>query len=237
MKIKINKNEKYMIIAIVVVTCVCLAYFYQPWGLIAANPSATIYSLEYDGYLMESDTDSSFSTAWNTVHDDDDGSIDESGDIHIGARTDGGNSTLYRARIYRGFLMFDTSSVTGTINTAVLRVYVVNIYTQQSYDIELQCDDDHTYPDIPLDSDDYDEGHYTGSYGEVDSDDVEEGEYLSITITDTSIINKGGWTKICLRSSRDINDSKGTNDKKHYITIASGDDDEQAKRPVLLINQ
>lgn len=234
-KIRLDKRHKILILVITVLIIILLVYVLNPLSYVTQERATAIYSSEHDGYIYEDDTESSLKNAWNDVIDDDDGTCDRTGDINIGTRTDGGNATRYRVRIYRGFLLFDTSSITGTVTTASLRIYVEDVYTQQDFDLEIQIDDDFDYPNIPLENDDYEQDYYSGNYGEVDSDDLDENEFCTITL-DTDAVNKGGWTKLCLRTSRDINDSRGLSNKKAYVIIASGDDDDEAKWPALLIN-
>lgn len=232
---KLEDWHKILIIGIAVLLVAVLIYFFNPIDYINREKTISIYSSENDGYIYEDDTASSLKTAWNNVIDDDDGTCDKTGDIYIGTRTDGGNTTAYRARIYRGFLIFDTTAITGTITTASLRLYVEDIYTKQDYNLVVQIDDDFVYPHIPLDNDDYEQDQYDGDYGSIDADDITENNYVTIAL-DPDVINKGGWTKICLRSSRDIDDSRGSSNKKAYLVIASGDDNDTAKYPMLLIN-
>ena len=234
-KLKRDDWQKLLILVLVISLIAVVIYIFNPVEIIDREKAVSIYSSEHDGYIYEDDTASSLKTAWNTVIDDDDGTSDKTGNIYIGARTDGGNTTRYRARIYRGFLIFDTTAITGTVNTVSLRIYVEDLYTQQDYDLIVQIDDDFVYPHIPLDNDDYDQGQYDGDYGSIDADDITENSYCTITL-DPDVINKGGWTKLCLRNSRDINDARLASNKKAYIVIASGDDDDTAKYPMLLIN-
>lgn len=107
--------------------------------------------------------------------------------------------------IYRGFLFFDTSVIPegAIILSATLSIYGATDYLTTDFDITIQ-NGQPTYPHDPLQAGDYLHSQYSGNYGTFNTSGFSTSGYNDITISDTSVITKGGTTKLCLRSSRDI---------------------------------
>jgi len=80
-----------------------------------------------------------------------------------------------------------------------------------------------TYPHIPMKNGDYYYNYYTGNGGSISSSEISGTEYSAHNVTLTSDglqwINKEGVTKLCLRTSRDINKNKPSDNE--YILIYS----------------
>lgn len=109
--------------------------------------------------------------------------------------------------VHRGFLYFDTSVIPTSANI-VNATLSIKIETNQSYtdfNITIQSGMP-TYPHDPLQYGDYYYGHYSGNGGSISTSGMAVDNYYNITLTSQGIswIKKGGWTKLCLRSSRDI---------------------------------
>jgi hypothetical protein len=75
-----------------------------------------------------------------------------------------------------------------------------------------------TYPHNPLESSDYAKSHYSGNGGGLNTSGFVNG-WNNITLTNLSWINKTGTTKLCLRSSRDINGTTPTGSE--YVNVFS----------------
>lgn len=108
--------------------------------------------------------------------------------------------------IYRGFVIFDTSSISGTVSSSTLRFWGYP-------EVGLQLDDGVAvvsgmpiFPHDPVDMGDYDKTNFDTFCGQVlkaninlPSDPV---PYTDITL-DTSLIQVGGITKFCLKTIQD----------------------------------
>lgn len=109
--------------------------------------------------------------------------------------------------IQRGFLVFDTSSLSGeTVIQAILRVrgvaYTENTNGNPSLVIQNGQPD---YPTIPLQYTDYNKALYSDDGGSVSFENFNsDGNWTEITLTDPTWINTEGFTKLCLRTSSDI---------------------------------
>ena len=128
--------------------------------------------------------------------------------------------------IYRGFLYFDTSLIPdgATILSANLTLYMKLESPTQSFDLVIQ-NGQPTYPHMPMQSGDYYYIHYTGNGGSISSSEISDADYNAYNITLTSDglqwINKEGVTKLCLRTSRDINKNEPSDNE--YVSIYSSE--------------
>ena len=106
--------------------------------------------------------------------------------------------------VYRSFLYFDTSILTddALITSAKISLYGLLDNSSTDFDIVVQ-NGQPDYPNKPASLSDYNKEVYAGNYGSMSSSDFKTEDYNDISLT-TSIINKTGTTKVCLRSSRDI---------------------------------
>ena len=113
-----------------------------------------------------------------------------------------------RFYIGRSFVYFNTASLPENINitSATLRLRGGFDHSDQDFYIQIQSGmPDH--PCDPMTKADYDKAHYSGNGGQLVTTDFVAGSYNEILLTSEgrSWINTAGWTKLCLRSSRDIN--------------------------------
>jgi len=107
--------------------------------------------------------------------------------------------------IFRSFLFFDTSIIPedANITSAVLSIYILYDYSDNDFNVTVQ-NGQPTYPHMPIQAEDYYYGYYIGNYGSRNTSEISGAGYWNITLTDFSIINKNGYTKLCLRSNKDI---------------------------------
>jgi len=148
----------------------------------------------------------------------------------IGQRVAGG---LYE--IYRCLLIFDTSAIPAgaTITSATLSIYpedlddiVTNFY------IVIQ-DGQPNYPHNPAVSGDYYYANYGNNGGQINTSGLSINSYHVITLNSNGLawITKGGTTKLCLRSSRDIAGITPTGEEYFYFWNLG----DTTKRPKLVI--
>ncbi len=109
--------------------------------------------------------------------------------------------------IYRGFLYFNTSMLPSNmvIHNVTLSLYNAGDSSDTDFNIQVQSGQpDH--PKDPLDTTDYNKAYYSNITGTLNTANLVEG-YNDIELTNTKNeewINLSHWTKLCLRSSRDI---------------------------------
>lgn len=185
------------------------------------DPTVTIYSGTTDGYLDASNVN--FTTAWvsptGTVRDTYDSLI-------IGQRLSSPPFTMYT--IDRTFLFFNTSSIhdNASITSVSVSLYGKNKQiASQEFNLIIQ-NGQPTNPHIPLQTSDYYQGNYTGDGGSMNTSDFITTGYNTITLNERgeSWVNLTGTTKLCLRSSRDINQNPPTKtDPNEYIEIYSAE--------------
>jgi len=123
--------------------------------------------------------------------------------LYVGQRLS--DSTYY---VYRSFLKFDTSIIVddNTVIEAKLYLYKFNDYSTDDFNFRLQKwtgDTPITISDFTeFDGINYDDGLKGSSNWGATSN--------YINVTDFSLINKTGYTRICLRSDQDINETPPT---------------------------
>ena len=138
-------------------------------------------------------------------------------------------------RCYRSYCYFDTSFLgdISIIHNVSLSLYVVPISYNKTFDFDviIQRGITEDYPHRPAENSDFNRIYYVGNGGSFNTSDISKpGDYINITLTNFSWINKNGWTKLCLRSSDDINDQwRGTS----YFATNSGSND--SRKPTLTI--
>lgn len=176
---------------------------------VVIDPTLTVLSSSSDGYLYRHDT--SYSAAWNASSSNGPSGIL---DIIIGQKKQ--TLTYY---IYRGFVYFNTSALTksAVIDAATLSLYKSSDSSTTDFLITAQ-NGQPTYPHDPLQSSDYNRNYYTGNGGILSTSGFGNG-YNNIPLNSNGIgwINKSSWTKLCLRSSRDINGTAPTGNE--YVTV------------------
>jgi len=197
--------------------------------------STTLYSSTSDGRILAAGGLGD----WDAVHDATTGELDATSDeMGIGVRYItgiGGNAV----RIWRGYFYFDTSGIPAdaTIISAILSLYIKTDSTFNAYawSLVIQAGTSSTYPHDPLVAGDYLYTQYSGDYGSLAQTSFSAGSYNAIPLSNTSIIQKGGATKMCVRGSMDINDSSGPTDSQHDVTVYTAEKG-TVYRPKLVVN-
>ena len=182
---------------------------------VVIDPTLTVYTSTSDGYLSASDSE------YNTVWSAKEGTVsDTDTDIAIGQT--GTTSEPENYSIYRGFLFFNTSSLPSNaiIDNATLALCKKDDFSTTDFAITVQ-NGQPTYPHDPLESGDYaKENYYSEESDSLATADFKDG-INEIMLTNLNWINRSSMTKLCLRSSRDINGTQPTGDE--YVTIYSAD--------------
>lgn len=177
--------------------------------------SSTFYSSSSDGYLL------SYSSPYDNTENTAD-IVNTTDKIAIGQK-------LFASEysIFRGYLYFDTSALTSdvTVTGATLSLYGQSDYSITDFDLTVEQDMP-TYPHDPLELYDFDKTLYdtTGSGGSLTTAGFSTSGYNNITLNATGIswINRTGYTKFCIRSSRDISATQPTG--YEYVWIHSYND-------------
>jgi hypothetical protein len=182
---------------------------------VVIDPTLSVESLSNDGYIYNSN--SNYNTAWGAST----GTVSDSDYyISIGQKKVVSPSTAYY--VYRGFLLFNTSSLptNAYIDNATLSLYKKDDYSTTDFTITIQ-NGQPVYPHNPLQAGDYNKECYSGNGGGLNTAYFVDGRN-NITLTNLSWITKGGTTKLCLRSSRDINRTTPTGNE--YVNVYSHKD-------------
>ena len=182
------------LLILILVMLIAFTQFIHP-SKASSTRTKTFTSINYDGMITAE------STSYNTARDASAGVVnDGSLLIAIGQEYDGNYS------ISRAFLIFDTSIIPdgANITEAVISLYVSYDFSDTDFEVVVQ-NGQPTYPHIPLEAEDYNRQHYIGDGGSNSTANI-TGDWLNITLNSNgkSWINKQGYTKLCLRSSRDI---------------------------------
>ena len=183
-------------------------------GAAVLDPTETFYSATSDGDLRRS------ATSYSTVRDYSTGTLSISATIFtLGQYLTGGNYL-----IYRGFVFFDTSNLPddATIVNATLSLYKYGDQSDNDFDIVVQ-NGQPTYPREPLVAGDYNRTYYLDNGGSLDTTAFTSG-YNDITLDENARenwIRKDNTTKLCLRSSNDIDNIAPTG--KEYVYIRSSE--------------
>ena len=143
-------------------------------------------------------------------------------------------------QLYRGYLFFDCSAILGgeTISTATLDLWASSWYA--NVELVYILSDMDTYPHDPVVVGDYDRTHYSETIlGTILKPGATPAKIRTSFNSDgLAAINKGGWTKFCLRSKEDYDGTAppvgqyfATFDSNERGVIGSND-----YRPYLQIN-
>lgn len=126
----------------------------------------------------------------------------------------------YIYSLYRGMVLFDTSTLPSDANitSVILSLYVSANYSITDFNVTIQSGAP-TYPHDSLENGDYYHNWYSGNGGNRNTSTISALSYWNVTLNSSGIawINDDGITKLCLRSSRDINCNTPTGNE--YITI------------------
>jgi len=124
--------------------------------------------------------------------------------------------------IHRAFVYFDTSSIpdNDTIDIAILKLYCYQDNSGVDFNIIIQ-NGQPDYPNDPLTVASYDKTFYSGTGGTLSTSDIILHSWNEIPLSQTAFswINKTGTTKLCLRSSREINGATPSNDIYEHIVF------------------
>jgi len=124
--------------------------------------------------------------------------------LEVGQWFDGG----FDYKVCRGFVFFDTSNIfaTANITSAILSLHIKTSSTTVDFNVTIQ-DGSPYYPHQPMVSGDYYHNHYSDNGGSRNTSEIASLSYWNISLNSQGIgwINREGITKLCLRSSNDIN--------------------------------
>ena len=197
---------------------------------VVIDPTLTVNASTSDGYLYK--PGSNYSDVWSAS----DGVV-SSDDEYISIGQGKVNNIPPEYHIFRGFLLFDTSELPANvcITNAILSLYKKDDYSATDFTITVQ-NGQPVYPNDPLEEGDYDKEHYSGNGGGLNTVNFVNGRN-NITLTDLSWVNAGDVTKLCLRSSRDINGNIPTGNE--YVTVYTTEqgDGYQPKLVIIYSNQ
>jgi len=184
---------------------------------IVIDPTITKYASTDDGHIYKADPN------YNMAHDAGSGTISASGTyFNVGQKCQFGIPMVQY--VYRGFVHFNTSIIpdNATITATNLTLYGYADYSDTDFDVIVQ-NGQPTYPHMPLQSSDYSYVRYSGDGGSVNTSgfSVGGGNVFTFNLTGRTWINTTGYTKLCLRSNRDINSLAPPDDSKEYVSFYS----------------
>jgi len=179
---------------------------------VVIDPTLTVYSNSNDGYIY-SYSSASYSAARNATS----GTIfNTSSSITIGQYKRASPTYYY---VYRGYLFFNTTALpqNAYIDNATLSLYKYLDSSTTDFEITVQ-NGQPTYPHNPLQTTDYNKNLYSGNGGSKNTSSLGTG-YNAIYLNSDgkSWMNRTGWTKLCLRSNRDINGYTPTGNEHVYV--------------------
>lgn len=182
------------------------------------STTTTFYTTSSDGYIWDKDT------SYTTVHDSTSGTVDSTR-VRVGQQYNTSSGYYY---VMRAFVFFDTSTLpdNATITSAILSLYCGNDASDTDFDIVLQ-NGQPTYPHDPLQSADFLYSYYSGNGGSLNTSGIVNLAYNDLTLNSTGIgwISTTGTTKLCLKSSRDINNNTPTGfEDVSFETYENGSD-------------
>ncbi|MCX6666033.1 MAG: DUF2341 domain-containing protein [Euryarchaeota archaeon] len=194
------------------------------------DPSVYIDSHTSDGYITKSSS-SGYSQARNASS----GTIYNTTTLYIGQQKQLGRP-FNTWKVWRTFLFFDTSSLAENmvIKQTNLTIYKYSTYPLTGFNIVVQNGQPNS-PHMSLLSEDYYYGNYSGDGGSfyTDSFGLDNKGVIDFNEDGKSWVNKQGYTKLCLRSSRDISCIEPSSIGYEYEKIYSGDS--QSLKPVLTV--
>jgi len=191
------------------------------------DPTLSVNSLYTDGFIYNSSS-RDYTTVWEAPS----GTIDSSSEyLTIGQKKAGFPISSYY--VYRSYVLFNTTSLPANayLDSAILSLYKRDDYSTTDFDLTIQ-NGQPTYPQNPLREGDYDKEYYSGDGGSYNTAYFVNGRN-NISITELGWINDEGITKLCLRSSRDINGNAPTGNE--YINVYSTNAPLGAYVPKLII--
>ena len=159
-------------------------------------------SLTYDAILLLTGYD------YNEIWDAEEGEVREQ---YTGDDMDVGQIwapyPVNKYGIYRSVVYFDTRSIPEDANiiNAIFSGYIKSDQSDTDFNVTIQ-NGQPFFPHMPPIPEDYYRGHYIGNGGSRNTSEITGTGYWNITLNENgkSWINKGGVTKLCLRSDREI---------------------------------
>jgi len=120
---------------------------------------------------------------------------------------------------YRSFPYFDTSPLPDDCIPLSADLLLYSDFDNSDTDFEIVVQNGQpTYPHNPFQYGDYYHGHYSGNGGSLSTTQIVDGyNAISLNSDGLSWINKAGITKLCLRSSRDINSDAPLFETSEYV--------------------
>jgi len=193
-----GRKKVFLFFAVLLAVATLTTLLHTPETYATTNTDTRVFtSLTYDGYCSHYNF-----TDYDTAHD---AAIADSRNVG-GEKIYVGQHYVYY--IHRSYLYFDTSLLPDNINitSVVLSIYISNDYSNTDFNVTVQ-NGQPTYPHIPLQLSDYYYGYYTGNGGCRNTSEISGTGYWNITFSEEGLdwINLEGITKLCLRSSQDIN--------------------------------
>jgi hypothetical protein len=182
---------------------------------VVIDPTITVCSSTSDGYLSQSST-ISYNAAWTSAT----GAVTDSADGIIIGQVYGLSIPYgYSYIIRRGFLFFNTSVLpeNACLLDATVSLYKKTDASTVDFDIVIQ-NGQPISPHDPLQTNDYNKNLYAGDGGSMNTGDFVNGRN-NFTFMNLSWINQTGVTKLCLRSSRDIQGTAPTGTE--YVAVYS----------------
>jgi len=161
------------------------------------DPTYDFYNTLSDAWMYT--TNSVYNTAWTTTS----GSvIDGDFPAHVGQYF-----FISYYQISRSDVMFDTSSLPDNLDITATYLYLYGYSNDSDTDYNIYlCSGQPTYPHYPTTAADFNKSYYTTDSGAGYS--TSTGWYTSgfnvLTLSNTNWVNKIGYTKLLLRSSKDI---------------------------------
>ena len=157
-----------------------------------------------DGFLEG--INSNYNTAWTNTSAN---TVDNTSTISY----TGQYKFITTYNVWRAFLYFNTSAIPddASISSANVSLRGATDYSTTDFNITIQ-NGQPTYPHDPMVKADYDKSFYGTTDGGSYNTSGYSTNYMNIPMNSTGIswINTSGWTKLCLRSNRDISGTTPT---------------------------
>ncbi len=147
---------------------------------------------------------------WDTCHDAPDGTPLSLAPVYVGYET--------TWRLYRFLMRFDTRAVSGTVNQAILYIWVTN---KSAGSINFTVQKGTNAPTNPLDQFDYLYTKWTGAYATVDWSTLINGQYNAIGLNIGAVTKKGYTGLGLLTTDVDIADVQPSDNKWLQIQALS----------------
>jgi len=174
----------------------------QPLGA-PLSETETFTCLDSDGFIVK--VGSTYSSVWSaTTGECDDGDINLTAGQKAIILLDGQYKVYL---IQRAFVYFNTNSIPSgaTITSATLKLFCFAKVTYNEYDVVIQ-NGQPTFPHEPMEPGDYSKDYYLENGGSKHSSEFSTTGFNEISLNSTGLgwISKEGVTKLCMRTSRDI---------------------------------